>query len=77
MPDPDGPMIAVKVPALRPTDTPRSAATALLPRPKRLVTSISLTAAVESKSFTLKGWQRPDRLPTGRSPKPLRVNPES
>ena len=35
LPEPDGPMIAVKVPRSKATSTPRSASTADVPAPKR------------------------------------------
>ena len=45
LPEPDGPMIAVKVPRSNATSTPRSASTAELPAPKRFVSVWPRTTA--------------------------------
>ena len=50
-PEPDGPMIAVKLPRSNPMVTPRSASTAVLPWPYRLTSSWPLTATPEGCSM--------------------------
>ena len=46
LPEPDGPMMAVKLPGANATSTPRRASTADVPAPKRLTRSWPLTTAV-------------------------------
>ena len=43
LPEPDGPMIALKRPRSKPTLTPASAFTAASPSPKRRRTSVAVT----------------------------------
>ena len=43
LPEPDGPMIALKRPRSKPTLTPASALTAASPSPKRRRTSVAVT----------------------------------
>src|SRR5689334_3147936 len=46
LPEPDGPMMAVKLPGAKATSTPRRASTADVPVPKRLTMSWPRTTAV-------------------------------
>jgi hypothetical protein len=52
LPEPEGPMIALKRPRSKSTVTPSSASTAAAPSPKRRRTSPAFTMALESIGVT-------------------------
>src|SRR5581483_6978308 len=72
LPEPDGPMTAVSLPASMSSETPRSASTAVSPSPKRRLTSLALTtaAAAAAAAVTVRHYPARRRLA-------IRVTPES
>ena len=80
LPEPDGPMIAVKAPLANATLTPRRAWTAASPEPYTLVTSVATTAGgalttVLVTDDSLIIWRNVINARDGREPVPSAARP--